>query len=179
MRLKPDSPRRSDEDRRYFPDWTEPLPEVREEIEADHNSYLAGGYAEEFGYRAQPGASRGVPVLDGELPEESEEWHHQAGSTHPGYPIQPRPLAFDGEETANVAATSSEPQPLAASFEASRESAHESVGQGAFVRVTDRPYEQARHHPEQRVAAVVTRLFAVLVKLRWELPHARRARDQR
>jgi hypothetical protein len=177
MRLEPDSPRRADEERRYFPDWTEPLVEVCEEIEADHNSYLAGGYAEEFGYRAQAGSSRGVPVLDGELPEESEEWHHQAGSTHPGYPIQPRPLALDGEQTANVAAATSKPQLVVPSFEASFESQPESVGHGAFIRVTDRPYAQGRHHPEQRVAAMFTRLLAALVTLRWGLPHSRRGRS--
>ena len=177
MRLEPDSPRRADEERRYFPDWTEPLVEGCEEIEADRNSYLAGGYAEEFGYRAQPDASRHVPVLDGELPEESEEWHHQAGSTHPGYPIQPRPLVTDGEQTENFSAAASKAQRVVASFEASFESQHESVGHGAFIRVTDRPYAQDRHHPEQRVAAMFTRLFAALVTLRWGLPHSRRGRS--
>src|SRR5690606_26583071 len=63
----------------------------------DHNSYLAGGYAEEFGYRAQPGYSRGVPVLDGEAPEECIEWQRQARVTHPGYPIRPHPLEIDIE----------------------------------------------------------------------------------
>ena len=46
---------RRDEYRRYFPDWTRRSLAVGEEVEADHNSYLAGGYAEEFGYLARPG----------------------------------------------------------------------------------------------------------------------------
>jgi len=45
MRLDPSSPLRTDEQRRYFPDWTCGVLEVCEELEADHNSYLAGGYA--------------------------------------------------------------------------------------------------------------------------------------
>src|SRR5262245_28378552 len=97
MRLAPDSPQREDEQRRYFPDWTPCLPEELDELEAEHNSYLAGGYAEEFGYWAQAGSSRGVPLLDGEPPEQSAEWFGQAAAMHPGYPIRPCPLA-DGQE---------------------------------------------------------------------------------
>jgi hypothetical protein len=166
MRLEPDSPRRADEDRRYFPDWTAPLAEVREEVEADHNSYLAGGYAEEFGYRAQPGSSRGVWVLDGEPPEESVEWHCQARATHPGYPIRPRPIAFDGELSGSG---------INAALESG--SARETRSpHGNFVRVTDRPYEHERHQAEQRAAAVLTRFVAALASFRWGLPHGRKPR---
>ena len=61
MRVEPDSRKRMGETRRYFPDWTHRSLASGPELEADHNSYLAGGYAEEFGYRAQPGYSRGAP----------------------------------------------------------------------------------------------------------------------
>jgi hypothetical protein len=169
MHLEPDSARRDDEERRYFPDWTEPLAEVREEVEADHNSYLAGGYAEEFGYRARPGSSRGVWVLDGAPPEESAEWHLQSGAVHPGYPIRPRPIVFDGEVDV-------ERQRIAASQNVSLEIAH---GHGTFVRVTDRPYEHERHRVEQRAAAVLTRFVAALVTFRWGLPHRRHASAMR
>ena len=39
-----------DEQRRYFPDWIECLPARLPELEADHNSYLAGGYADAVRY---------------------------------------------------------------------------------------------------------------------------------
>jgi hypothetical protein len=176
MRLEPDSARRVDEDRRYFPDWTEPLVEVREEVEADHNSYLAGGYAEEFGYRARAGSSRGVWVLDGEPPEESAEWHHQAGAIHPGYPIRPRPIAFDGERTGTATPADAERPHIVAPQEVALEIRG---NHGTFVRVTDRPYEHARHHVEQRAAAVLTRFVAALATFRWGLPHRRRASSGR
>jgi hypothetical protein len=176
MHLKPDSPRRENEERRYFPDWSTRLTEVREEVEADHNSYLAGGYAEEFGYRAQPGSSRGVPLLDGELPEETMEWYAQAGVTHPGYPITPRPVSPDGEQTGTAVAAVLESQRPLASHEPATASALEMQLLGTFVRVTDRPYERARHHADQRAAAVLTRFLAGLVTLRWGLPHHRRFR---
>lgn len=167
MRLEPESPRRTDEDRRYFPDWTRSLVDAGEEIEADHNSYLAGGYAEEFGYRAQPGSSRGVRLLDGESPEEIPEWQRQADATHPGYPIKPRPVVFDGDAAL-------EWQRVVASHETPLESAHEVSYHGTFVRVTDRPYEHERHHADQRAAALVTRVLAGLLTWRWGLPHGRR-----
>ena len=175
MRLEPESPQRTDEERRYFPDWTRSLVDAGEEIEADHNSYLAGGYAEEFGYRAQPGSSRGVRVLDGESPEESPEWQSQARATHPGYPIKPRPIGIDGEQTGTGFDAALEWQRrLVASRETPLESAHDMSHHGTFVRVTDRPYEHERHRAEQRAAALVTRLLAGLVAWRWGLPHGRR-----
>lgn len=172
MRLEPQSPRRTDEERRYFPDWTRPLADAVEEIEADHNSYLAGGYAEEFGYRAQPGTSRGVRVLEGEAPEESPEWQTQAEATHPGYPIMPRPIAFEAEQNRAGVTVALQPEPLGALREDPSERSRED--RGSFVRVTDRPYEHERHLAERRAAAALTRLLAALLALRWELPHRRR-----
>jgi hypothetical protein len=163
MRVQPDSSQRTNEQRSYFPDWTPTLPKVREELEPDHNSYLAGGYAEEFGYFARPGVSRGAPVLEGEPPEACAEWRCEAAAMHPGYPITPYPLAFDGEQG----------QQRAPIFERSVEFEASVESRGAFVTVADRPYERVRHRSAQRVAAVVIRVLAALVVLRWELPRRR------
>jgi hypothetical protein len=166
MRLKADSPRRTDEYRRYFPDWASHLEEGREPLEADHNSYLAGGYAEEFGYLAEPGVSRGVPVLDGEQPEDCPEWRVEVAATHPGYPITPYPIAADREPTRREAAATTPPPRQPETGEAMH---------GAFFRVTERPYERQRHHAPQRAAAAFTRLLAALLAARWDRSRRRDA----
>ncbi len=84
--------------RRYFPEWAERSQEIGPEVEADRNSYLANGYAEEFGYHAQPGYSRGVWVLDEESPERCEQWYGQSRATHPGYPEMPTPIVLQHED---------------------------------------------------------------------------------
>jgi hypothetical protein len=169
MRLDPDSPLRMNEQRRYLPDWTRRVLEVHEELEADHNSYLAGGYAEEFGYWAQPGASRGVPLLDGESPEEYAEWLAQS-AIHPGYPLRPYPIALDREHPRHGFPASARRSRIEASSEAVHASARKIAYRGTYVRVTDRRYERERHGAAQRTAAVLTRVLAALVALRWELP---------
>ena len=100
MRARLGSPSRMGEQRRYFPDWTRHTLANGFELEADHNSYLAGGYAEEFGYRAQPGWSRGVPVMEDEIPERCRDRRRQAQATHPGYPLRAHPLAGDLDRVA-------------------------------------------------------------------------------
>lgn len=177
MLLEPDSPRRTDEERRYFPDWTPTLIEIHEEIEADHNSYLAGGYAEEFGYHAQPGSSRGVLVLDGEAPEDCAEWQAEAGAMHPGYPIRPRPIPSDSVESESGTTATFEQPRTVASRETSIEMERESGQRGTFFRVTERLYERERHHAQQRTVAIFTRLLAALVAFRWALPHTRHGRN--
>jgi hypothetical protein len=163
MRIRPDSRRTTHEQRSYFPDWTPHLPRATEELEADHNSYLAGGYAEEFGYLAQPGVSRGVPVLDGGPPEERAEWRCEAAAMHPGYPIKPYPLAPDRDQTASDTAATQRSAKIEASV----------TSRGGFVTVANRPYVREQHRSAQRVAAVITRVLAALVVLRWELPRRR------
>jgi hypothetical protein len=158
MRLQPDSSQRADEQRSYFPDWTPKLPELPEELEADRNSYLAGGYAEEFGYVARLGVSRGVPVLDGKLPEECPEWRGEAAAMHPGYPITPYPLALDRAQISGDVKATAQPQ-RAATVES----------QGGFVSVTDRAYEREHHRSAQRAVATITRVLATFLALRWEL----------
>jgi hypothetical protein len=170
MRLEPDSPQRTGEQRRYFPDWECRLRVVCEEIEADHNSYLAGGYAEEFGYSAQSGASRGVPLLGGESPEESAEWKCQAAAMHPGYPIRPHPIVSDeGPQTETL-----DPIVSGSHTEASKQVALglalDIAGQGGFISVADRAYERDRHRAAHRAAALVTRFAAAVFALRWTLP---------
>jgi hypothetical protein len=75
---------------RFFPEWADRPPSPESPPEFDRNSYMAGGYSEEFGHR-------GVPV-DSPLAEEPErcpEWKVQAGGLHPGYPECPRPVDRD------------------------------------------------------------------------------------
>jgi hypothetical protein len=75
---------------RFFPEWAD-LPARRgPQWESDWNSYLAGGYAEEFGYHLQPGFWTGFPVI-APLPEQSEEFLAEIGALHPGFPECPRP----------------------------------------------------------------------------------------
>jgi hypothetical protein len=76
---------------RYFPEWAERPARTGPEVEADRNSYLANGYAEEFGHRAlEQSTDSGVPG-DGP-PEEWEQWRGQSGATHPGYPERGTPV---------------------------------------------------------------------------------------
>jgi len=60
-------------------------------LESDHNSYLAGGYAEEFGYDAWRNGAPALPTLAGE-PERCREWSLQIEGLHPGYPLCARPV---------------------------------------------------------------------------------------
>jgi hypothetical protein len=83
-------PSRIEEFHRYFPEWADRKLRRGLPREAECNSYLAGGYAEEFGYYSQPGAPLALPQLKGD-PEQSAYWRAQIGALHPGYPECPRP----------------------------------------------------------------------------------------
>lgn len=76
---------------RYFPEWADRPPGPDTQHESDRNSYLAGGYADEFGYGANAGRPPAIAPLDGD-PEESRWWREQIGALHPGYPQCPKPL---------------------------------------------------------------------------------------
>lgn len=158
MRVIPTSERRMGEERRYFPDWIDLVLENGPELEADRNSYLAGGYAEEFGYMAQPGYTRGVPLLDGESPELCREGHCQAGATHPGYPLRPHPLAQESETVATVPAR----RPVR-----NAGAAESSAGHGGYVSISNHSDWHA-HASASRRAAI--RFAAALVSLRWSFP---------
>ncbi len=79
-----------DEVHRYFPEWADRPESTDSLLESDHNSYLAGGYSEEFGYRVRPERPPVFSLLL-EDPEHSRQWAVQIGCLHPGYPECPRP----------------------------------------------------------------------------------------
>ena len=76
---------------RYFPEWADRPSGPDAQHEAERNSYLAGGYADEFGYGAYPDGPPAIAPLDGD-PESSALWREQIGALHPGYPQCPKPL---------------------------------------------------------------------------------------
>jgi len=76
---------------RYFPEWADRPPGPDAQHESDRNSYLAGGYADEFGYGAGGGRPPAIPALAGD-PEGGKLWREQIGGLHPGYPECPKPL---------------------------------------------------------------------------------------
>jgi|SRR6185437_3371842 len=87
---------------RFFPEWADrPLSRLSLP-ELDRNSYMAGGYSEEFGHCA--GAeSTSLDSHSAQEPERSPQWKVQAGGLHPGYPECPRPSDRDpGRPAANV-----------------------------------------------------------------------------
>lgn len=82
---------------RYFPEWADRPVGPEAQHEADRNSYLACGYADEFGYGASPGLPPAIAPLEGD-PEDSRLWREQIGALHPGYPECPKPLERFGRE---------------------------------------------------------------------------------
>jgi hypothetical protein len=78
------------ETHRYFPEWADRPIGPETQHEADRNSYLAGGYADEFGYGTPTGQPPAITPLDGD-PERSRLWAEQIGALHPGYPQCPKP----------------------------------------------------------------------------------------
>lgn len=79
---------------RYFPEWADRPSGPDAQHESDRNSYLAGGYADEFGYGTEAGLPPPISPLIGD-PEESPWWREQIGALHPGYPQCPKPLDRD------------------------------------------------------------------------------------
>lgn len=144
----------SDEYRRYFPDWTDRSLRTGKELEADHNSYLAGGYAEEFGYLAQGGSHRGVPLIDGDSPDDDALRLVQWAGLHPGYPLRPYPISVDWEASVRHYARSRSASGV------SHVGQLEVRGHGKFVRVTERPYEREHRQLVHRLVAAVMRLLA-------------------
>ena len=74
-----------EQDHIYFPEWADRPTAVGRLFEADHNSYLAGGYSEEFGYDVRPDRPAIFPTIDG-VPEQNQLWNVQIEGLHPGYP---------------------------------------------------------------------------------------------
>lgn len=91
MQCETDPTVHPDEVHRFFPEWAD-RPEARGLfLESERNSYLAGGYSEEFGYRTPAGGSGVFPLLRGD-PELCSQWRVEIGCLHPGYPECPRPF---------------------------------------------------------------------------------------
>lgn len=82
---------------RYFPEWADRPVGPDAQHESDRNSYLAGGYADEFGYGTALGYPPAIAPLDGD-PESCRLWREQIGALHPGYPECPKPLDRYGSE---------------------------------------------------------------------------------
>ena len=78
------------EDHRYFPEWADRPGIPGPPVEADHNSYLAGGYSEEFGYHVSADRPPVSTPLEGD-PDASRLWYVQVIGLHPGYPECGRP----------------------------------------------------------------------------------------
>lgn len=76
---------------RYFPEWADRPIGPDEQHESDRNSYLAGGYADEFRYDTPVGGAPAIAPVDGD-PEGGRLWREQIGALHPGYPECPKPL---------------------------------------------------------------------------------------
>lgn len=87
---EPDDADSVSETHRYFPEWADRPIGPEPQHEADRNSYLAGGYADEFGYGTPTGRPPAIAPLDGD-PERSALWREQIGALHPGYPECPKP----------------------------------------------------------------------------------------
>lgn len=191
MQLQTNAHQRSYEYRRYFPDWTDRSlragdrslqvgdrpprvrdrsPRVGQELEADHNSYLAGGYAEEFGYLAQAEFYRGVPLIDGASPDDDALRLVQRAGMHPGYPLKPYPISVEREETERRA-------PSRSSGGMPHVGLPEVRDNGNFVRVTERPYEREHRQLRHRLAVAAVQFRAAVVALRWELPSLRKGRQ--
>jgi hypothetical protein len=76
---------------RYFPEWADRQPRPGVYLEAGRNSYLAGGYAEEFGYGDERDCRVGACLVVAD-PERCCLWAAQIGGLHPGYPEWATPL---------------------------------------------------------------------------------------
>lgn len=155
------------EQHRYFPDWTLRSLMSGPEIEAEDNSYLAGGYAEEFGYRARFGYSPTVSELDGDVPEFCREQRSQASPVHPGYPLKAQPITNELDSNRDERESTATPRGggLTDRF------AYEGVAErsNTFIVVSNRSRMRNRAGVLPRAAIASIRLAAALVALRWAL----------
>jgi hypothetical protein len=157
------------EPRRYFPEWTHCALGCGREVEADHNSYLAGGYAEEFGYVATAEWSRGVPVLE-EAPDRFRKRRGQAQMTHPGYPLRAYPLARGVHRS--TAAKQLRVRTRAERVDSQRTDTLELVDHGNYLIVGTRRND-GKHGGalEQAVKRATIHLTSSIISMRWALRH--------
>ncbi|HVC29638.1 MAG TPA: hypothetical protein VND24_00535 [Steroidobacteraceae bacterium] len=97
-----DAALRPSEIHRYFPEWAERPTGPDAQQESDRNSYLACGYADEFGYGTSAGRQPAIAPLAG-VPEGCRLWREQIGALHPGYPECPQPVERDERESSREA----------------------------------------------------------------------------
>lgn len=90
MPYERDSAAYTEEVHYYFPEWADRPASMGLLLESVHNSYLAGGYSEEFGYQVRSDHATAHPPLRGN-PEDDRLWRVQIGGLHPGYPECPHP----------------------------------------------------------------------------------------
>jgi len=129
---------------RFFPEWAN-LPAGRgPQQESDWNSYLAGGYAEEFGYHVQPGFWTGFAVI-ARLPESSRQSRAQIGALHPGFPECPRPGDQHRDATVRDGA-SDEPRPAMSGAVASEKNRPPEQSRGQFKVIIVRREGTAKPH---------------------------------
>jgi hypothetical protein len=107
---------------RYFPEWADRRPRNGTPREAVRNCYLAGGYAEEFGYCLPVDSLAALPPLAGD-PEHSLYWYVQIGALHPGYPQCARPAERFDRDQGPSAPLCARPEAIASA----RASAHASA----------------------------------------------------
>lgn len=119
MPLDLDSAAAKDRNHVYFPEWADRPTVAARLLEADNNSYLAGGYSEEFGYHDRPELPPIFPTLDG-VPEQSQLWSVQIEGLHPGYPECPNPHDRDPLLTGARTSRAQEGSPSAAHRPANR-----------------------------------------------------------
>lgn len=137
---------------RYFPDWADRPTGPSGQHESERNSYLAGGYADEFGYGTDPGGRPAIPALDGD-PEDSSLWREQVGALHPGYPQCATPLDRYGVEASPHTRTA-------------RPSRREPTAQVAFKVIRVGPREGATHAHAARRFTVVSFVSERLIRRR-------------
>ena len=172
MHLQSNAHQRRDEYRRYFPDWTHRSLPIGNEVEADHNSYLAGGYAEEFGYPVQVQPSRGATLIDGAAADDDALRLIQWAGLHPGYPLRPHPISVDREKSLRRRILARRP-----SSGVSHLGKLEVQDRGTFIRVAERPYERKHRQPANGLVGAVMRFLSAGARLRRKLPAQRRTRQ--
>jgi hypothetical protein len=148
----------------YFPEWADRPDSSGLLLEADHNSYLAGGYAEVFGYHIYSGAVPAFPALSS-APEASSLWGVQIGGLHPGYPECARPQDRSNGHPKAITGPSRPGSPKQLHTRRSQDPPREATGHYEIIRVGQR--HNGRRVPLQ--LTLFTRRWRVYVRKRRHL----------
>lgn len=135
------------ENHRYFPEWADRPGVSGPPVEADHNSYLAGGYSEEFGYRVSVDQPPVFAPLEGD-PDSNRLWYVQVTGLHPGYPECARPddrdhFRRDGRRDGMEEARRARTSPTDVRYSGGRP--HEPAQPIHVIRVGERTRKSAHH----------------------------------